>query len=87
MASGEPGHAALHVTIAVVFAVWAGRLRQPFTGPAESPDVREQLEQQAAALASQAAQLAELQERVDFAERLLVQIRERPALGPREGPG
>jgi len=34
-----------------------------------------------AGLADQAAQLAELQERVDFAERLLAQGRDRSALG------
>jgi Tfp pilus assembly protein FimV len=54
----------------------------------------QRLEQQAAALddarasvASQAAQLAELQERVDFAERLLAQARDRAALGPGEKRG
>jgi Tfp pilus assembly protein FimV len=38
-------------------------------------------------LASQAAQLAELQERMDFAERLLTQVRERKALGGVEPEG
>jgi hypothetical protein len=49
------------------------------------------LEQQAAALEdaqtaldNQSAHLAELQERLDFAERLLVQARDRPALGAGE---
>jgi hypothetical protein len=37
-------------------------------------------------LASQAAELAELQERVDFAERLLTQTRERMPLGPGQPP-
>lgn len=37
-----------------------------------------------AALAAQATQLAELQERVDFAERLLAQTRDRPPLGAPE---
>lgn len=52
-------------------------------------ELREQLEQQAAALedaratlASQSTQVAELHERLDFAERLLAQSRDRPALGP-----
>jgi hypothetical protein len=39
-----------------------------------------------AALANQSAQLAELQERVDFAERLLAQARDRTALGHGEKP-
>jgi len=49
--------------------------------------MQEQLDEQAAALedaqarlASQATQLAELHERVDFAERLLTQARDRQAL-------
>jgi TorA maturation chaperone TorD len=54
----------------------------------------EQLEQHAAALedaqnslANQSTQLAELQERLDFAERLLAQGRDRPALRPGEKGG
>jgi predicted Zn-dependent peptidase len=56
--------------------------------PLEIANLKQQLEQQAAALedvestmADQTAQLAELHERVDFAERLLAQARDRPALG------
>lgn len=52
-------------------------------------DLKGRLEQYAAALqeaqttlTDQAAQLAELQERLDFAERLLTQARERRALEP-----
>jgi chromosome segregation ATPase len=58
----------------------------------ELAQLREQLEQNTAALddaetslANQAAHLAELQERLDFTERLLAQNRDRPALGPGEG--
>ena len=39
------------------------------------------LEDAQSTLASQAGQIAELQERVDFAERLLAQARDRAALG------
>ncbi len=53
--------------------------------------IREQLEQQAAALedaqadaAQQATQLAELHERLDFTERVLAQAKERAALGSGE---
>jgi chromosome segregation ATPase len=56
--------------------------------PLELASLKQQLEQQAAALeevestvVDQTAQLAELHERVDFAERLLAQARDRPALG------
>ena len=55
----------------------------------ELAQLRDQLEQQAAALedtqaalASQSTQLSELHERLDFAERMLAQNRDRPALGP-----
>ena len=51
--------------------------------------IKEQLEHHAVALedaqtslANQSTQLAELQERLDFAERLLAQARDRSALGP-----
>jgi chromosome segregation ATPase len=54
----------------------------------ELANLKQQIEQHTAALedvestvADQAAQLAELHERVDFAERLLAQARDRPALG------
>lgn len=60
----------------------------------ELAQMRERLEQHAAVLddaqttlASQATQLAELQERLDFAERLLAQARDRSALGPGEKRG
>lgn len=60
----------------------------------ELAQMRERLEQHAAVLddaqttlAGQATQLAELQERLDFAERLLAQARDRSALGPGEKRG
>ena len=60
----------------------------------ELEDLRNQLEEQAnrlndaqAALASQDVQLQELHERVDFAERILTQGRDRPGLGPGPSPG
>jgi uncharacterized protein involved in exopolysaccharide biosynthesis len=61
---------------------------------AELAQLKDQLEEHAAALdgaesslANQAAQLAELQERLDFAERLLAQGRDRTALGPGDKRG
>jgi cell shape-determining protein MreC len=60
----------------------------------ELAHIRERLEQQAAELddaqtnlASQSTQLAELQERLDFAERLLTQARDRAGLAPGEKRG
>ncbi|HSE68173.1 MAG TPA: hypothetical protein VLB12_14395 [Gemmatimonadales bacterium] len=60
----------------------------------ELEELRRQLDDQAnrltdaqAALAGQDAQLQEMQERMDFAERILTQVRDRPGLaaGPSEG--
>jgi len=59
----------------------------------ELAGMRDDIEQQAQALdqargqlEQQSAQLAELQERVDFAERILAQQRERSQLPPGEAP-
>ncbi len=67
IASGEGWHAGIHVSLALV---------------------QQQLDEQATALedaqtllANQGSQLAELQERVDFAERMLAQLRDRQKLG------
>jgi hypothetical protein len=92
-AATMPWHATVHAVLALGFGLWAQRLRQ---GPAGSDlsDVKQQMEEQAGALedaqrmlASQSTQLAELHERVDFAERLLTQVRDRSALGHREERG
>jgi len=89
-AATMPWHATVHAVLALGFGLWFQRLRQGPAG-AQPGSVQQQLEEQAAALedaqrilASQAAQLAELHERVDFAERLLTQVRDRSALGHRE---
>ena len=85
IAGGEGWHAGIHVTLALAFAFAAQRL----TGErrSESASIQQQLDEQAAALEDaqarlnmQATQLAELNERVDFAERLLTQARDRQAL-------
>ncbi|HKP30004.1 MAG TPA: hypothetical protein VJU15_11410 [Gemmatimonadales bacterium] len=81
----QPMHATVHAALAVGFALWAARLRQRLgAGMAATGSLQDQVEIQAAALqeaesslASQASQLAELQDRVDFAERLLIQARDR----------
>ena len=61
---------------------------------AELQELRRQLDDQAnrltdaqATLANQNTQLLEMQERLDFAERILTQVRDRPGLGagPSEG--
>jgi len=91
--SAEPWHATAHAALTPAFALWAQRLRQG-AGGSELARMNQQLEQQATALedaqttlANQSTELAELQERVDFAERLLAQARDRPPLGTREERG
>jgi hypothetical protein len=82
-AGDPPWHPLAHAVLALGFGLWAQRLRVGRPGSAAlTPN--EQLERQAAALADQSTQLAELQERVDFAERMLAQTRDRSSLGPRE---
>ena len=91
--AAEPWHATVHAVLALAFGLWAQRLRRGAGGAGESELARiaEQLDQQAVALedaqrtlANQSTQLTELQERVDFAERLLAQVRDRAALGARD---
>jgi predicted nucleic acid-binding Zn-ribbon protein len=88
------GLAIAGTTIVLVAGAIAGAIRGRASSQSEVARLRDQLEQHAAALedaqnslASQSTQLAELQERVDFAERLLAQGRDRTALRPgnREG--
>lgn len=62
--------------------------------PEDLTAIRQQVAQQAEALEAahaglqeQAGQIAELQERLDFAERLLTQVRERAPLNPGQPPG
>jgi hypothetical protein len=93
MRVNEPRHALIHVVLAAGFGLWAWRLKLRPSEP-NPLGLQDQVEQQAAALedaqaalADQSAQLAELQERLDFAERILAQSRDRPSLGVREERG
>ena len=70
-------------TVVLVAGAIAGAIRGRGSSRSEVSRLSEQVEQQAAALAdvqnslaSQSTQLAEMQERLDFAERLLTQGRE-----------
>lgn len=76
-------------TVIMVARTIAGAIAGRGGSRSELGQMKEQLELQAAALedaentlANQATQLAELQERLDFTERLLTQGRDRNALGP-----
>jgi len=73
---GETWHATLHAVLAVAFAHWAERLRQRKLAGARAAadDALGALEGEVGTLRQE---LAEAQERLDFAERMLVQSRER----------
>lgn len=83
---------AIAATTAVMVArAIAGAIGARGAARSELAQLREQLEQHAGALedaqtnlANQSAELAELQERLDFAERLLTRGRDRPELGPED---
>jgi hypothetical protein len=90
----QPMHATVHAALGVAFRA----LGLPGCGNGSAQDrpgtgsLQDQVEIQAAALqeaesnlANQASQLAELQDRVDFAERLLIQARDRSGRESREG--
>jgi chromosome segregation ATPase len=68
--------------LAVVFGLWAQRLRQTRPKREEALEVPDRLE----ALESEAdrlrQELDETQERLDFAERMLAQRPEKKAVGP-----
>jgi hypothetical protein len=81
--SAEPVHAAIHGVLAVAFALWARRLRLAASpgssGQSELPDRLEALDVEVTRLRQE---LTETQERLDFAERLLAQSREKPRVNP-----
>lgn len=87
IAAGEGWHAGIHVSLAVGFGFAAQRLAE-LEGKRAPDTMQQQLDAQAAALeeaqntlALQSKQLAELEERVDFAERMIAQARDRQKLG------
>ena len=79
-AEAEPVHAATHAGLAVAFAVWAQYLRRR-TGGGESQtqvDVLDAVDRLDAEVNRLRLEVSEMQERMDFAERLLAQGREAP---------
>lgn len=79
----EPVHATVHVVLAVAFGLWARRLRlaslPPPSGEHEVPDRLEALDAEVTRLRQE---LTETQERLDFAERMLAQSRDKPRVNP-----
>ncbi len=81
-------------TAVLVARAVAGAIAGRGASRSEVAQIKERLEQHVAVLedaqttlADQSTQLAELQERLDFAERLLAQARDRSALRPGEKGG
>ncbi len=75
----EPWHATIHALLAVLFALGARRLmaRQRAGAPDEhAPQTIDQAEHSQRTLDGMQAHLQELEERVDFAERLLAKHRD-----------
>lgn len=67
--AAEPWHAAIHAALALALGLWAQRLRQ---GPGGS-EVQSRIEELDADMSQLRQELSEMQERMDFAERLLAQ--------------
>jgi hypothetical protein len=88
------GLAIVATSVVMVVRTIAGAIGGRGASGSEVARLREQVEQQAAALddahqmfADQSAQLAELQERMDFTERLLTRESERNRLADPDRPG
>ncbi len=82
----EPWHAGGHAALALGFALWAQRLRlrqrlggSELPGPAEVLDSLDALDSEVGKLRQD---LSEMQERLDFTERVLAQRQETPRVGP-----
>lgn len=74
----EPVHATVHAVFAVLFALWAQRLKQRRDGATISGSVAAPaLHGIESEMDQMRQELSEAQERLDFAERLLAQQREK----------
>jgi hypothetical protein len=76
--AAEPWHAGIHAVLALAFASWSQRLRRGAV-PGESPAGLEDLE---AEMNSLRGELTEIQERLDFTERMLARGAETRRVGP-----
>ena len=77
----EPWHAGIHAALALVFGLWAQRLR-PGHGAGGGSEVEARLEALEGEWSKLRQELNEAQERLDFAERLLAQGAEARRVGP-----
>jgi hypothetical protein len=77
-APAEPWHVTIHVALALAFGVWAHRLRQRPGGN----ELQARLEELETDVGSLRQELSEMQERLDFAERVMAQGPEMRRVGP-----
>jgi hypothetical protein len=82
-AGAEPYHAGIHAVLALAFGLWAQHLRQRQGGELAvgAGDLSARVEALEGEVESQRRDLAETQERLDFAERLLAQAQETRRVG------
>ena len=74
-------------TLVMIVRTIAGAFNNRGLSGRDASQLQERLDDAHAELANQAAQIAELQERVDFAERLIARSRDKPTLGPGDKAG
>jgi hypothetical protein len=81
-AAAEPAHAAIHSGVALAFGLWAQRMQQRRAVGGGDVEVQDRLEGLEAEMTNVRGELGEVQERLDFAERVLAQGAEARRLGP-----
>ena len=75
--AAEPYHAAVHAALALGLGLWAQRLRGRLQSSAEPGELQSGLEELQFEVSNLRADLSEMQERLDFTERVLAQPREK----------
>jgi hypothetical protein len=70
LTASQPGHAAVHLALGIVFGTWALKLRPSLAGGAQI-ETNEAVETLFTEVNTLRKELSELQERLDFTERLL----------------
>jgi len=83
-AASEPLHAATHAALAVAFGLWAQYLRRRSAGsePQAQVDVLDAVDALDAEVSKLRLEVSDMQERLDFAERLLARGQETRREGP-----
>ena len=82
--AAEAWHAGAHAALAVVFGLWAQRLRQSQPPALTGDDTQIRLDALEGEVSILRGELSEAQERIDFAERLLAQEPAPRRVGPEQ---